>query len=113
MRDHLPSLDRKQLDDLGLDEALLDRPVRLLSSGEKQRFALLRMLCNRPKVLLLDEPTANLDRENTGRVERLVLHYLDQAPAGAIWVSHDGDQVERIGARCLHIRAGTLDAAAS
>jgi ABC-type iron transport system FetAB ATPase subunit len=111
-RDHFSDPSPELLSDLGLAAALLDRPVRLLSSGEKQRFALLRLLANRPTVLLLDEPTANLDPESTERVEKLVRQYLDQTPATALWVSHDAEQVGRIGSRCLRMSAGKLDDAA-
>lgn len=108
-REHFPRVNLEQLSDLGLDTELLDRPVRLLSSGEKQRFALLRLLVNRPTVLLLDEPTANLDRDNTERVEKLVGRYLDQTPAASVWVSHDPEQIRRIASRCLRMIDGKLD----
>lgn len=107
-RDHLSDPNPALLSDLGLAAELLDRPVRLLSSGEKQRFALLRLLANRPTVLLLDEPTANLDPDSTVRVENLVRRYLDQTPATSLWVSHDSAQIGRIGSRCLRMRAGKL-----
>ena len=55
------------LERVGLTTAILDKPVTRLSSGERQRLALLRLLANRPRVLLLDEPTANLDPDNTRR----------------------------------------------
>ena len=91
------------LDRLGLGEAILSQPVVRLSSGEKQRLALLRLLANRPRVLLLDEPTANLDPENTRRVEALINSYRKEQQAAVLWVSHDRQQVERVADRCLTI----------
>jgi UDP-glucose/iron transport system ATP-binding protein len=93
---------------LGLDEELLDHPVGRLSSGERQRLALLRLLANQPHVLLLDEPTANLDADNTLRVERVVAEYRRQRPAAVIWVSHDPAQVTRVATRAACLVDGLL-----
>ncbi len=82
--------------------------ITRLSSGEKQRLAILRLLANRPEVLLLDEPTANLDPESRGRVESLLLDYQRRRPAALLWVSHDLEQVARLGGRCLELAAGRL-----
>jgi ABC-type iron transport system FetAB ATPase subunit len=91
-----------------LPEESLDWEVERLSSGERQRLGLLRAFLNRPRVLLLDEPTANLDLENTRRIERAVRGYLAEQGAGALWVSHDTLQRNRLGGRILEIREGRL-----
>ncbi len=91
-----------------LPEESLDWEVERLSSGERQRLGLLRAFLNRPRVLLLDEPTANLDLENTRRIERAVRGYLAEQGAGALWVSHDTLQRNRLGGRILEIRDGRL-----
>jgi putative ABC transport system ATP-binding protein len=82
--------------------------VARLSSGERQRFALLRLLANRPRVLLLDEPTANLDPDNVIRVEKLVATYMAAEGAGVLWVSHDPLQTTRVARRTLWMEAGRL-----
>ncbi|TVP81384.1 ATP-binding cassette domain-containing protein [Thioalkalivibrio sp.] len=92
-----------------LPEESLEWEVERLSSGERQRLGLLRAFLNHPRVLLLDEPTANLDLENTRRIERAVRGYLAEQAAGALWVSHDTLQRSRLGGRILEIRAGRLD----
>lgn len=98
-----------QLEALDLEPDLLPEPVARLSSGERQRFALLRLLANRPRVLLLDEPTANLDPENVTRVEKLVADYTASAGAAVLWVSHDPAQMRRVGDRQLRLEDGRLD----
>lgn len=52
---------------------LLDTPVKLLSSGEKQRVALARALIHDPELIIADEPTGNLDRENTQVVADILI----------------------------------------
>ena len=104
--EHFPIDDGYRLQMLGFDFTVLDWSVSRLSSGERQRLALLRLLTTRPRVLLLDEPTANLDRENTLRVEALIADYVDQNHSCALWVSHDREQAERIGDRIAHFANG-------
>ena len=97
-----------RLEALDLAPSLLEGPVSRLSSGERQRFALLRLLANRPRVLLLDEPTANLDPDNVIRVEKLVADYTAAEGAAVLWVSHDPLQTARVGHRQLYLEAGKL-----
>ncbi|MCK5001434.1 MAG: ATP-binding cassette domain-containing protein [Gammaproteobacteria bacterium] len=81
---------------MGFSDEVMNWSVTRCSSGEKQRLAILRLLANRPKVLLLDEPTANLDAENSRKVEALITEYLVNNNASAIWVSHNHDQLQRV-----------------
>jgi ABC-type iron transport system FetAB ATPase subunit len=96
------------LEALGLAPAILQEPVVRLSSGEKQRLALLRLLVNRPRVLLLDEPTANLDPANTERVEAAIGDYRRAQSAAVIWVSHDQAQIARVAGRHFRMIGGQL-----
>lgn len=107
--DHFRDLGQDQLDALGLERDLLAHPVARLSSGERQRFALLRLLANQPRALLLDEPTANLDARSAARVEAVLERYRRRHRAGMLWVSHDPEQIRRLGARHLRLRQGRLD----
>jgi len=93
---------------LGFENDISMWPVSRLSSGEKQRLGLLRLLENQPSVLLLDEPTANLDPENERLFENYVMKYVHEKPACAIWVSHDVEQLNRISQRQYKIQQGEL-----
>jgi ABC-type iron transport system FetAB ATPase subunit len=108
-RDHFTNGMPVVLAQLGLTEDVLDQPVSRLSSGERQRLALLRLLANRPRVLLLDEPTANLDDENARRVEAVIDAYRKTHNAAVIWVSHDRMQVARVANRHMELGDGKLE----
>ncbi len=86
----------EQLQSVGLKTEHLKRTINSLSSGEKQRLALLRGLLYQPKVLLLDEITANLDPESTAQVEQLLKEYVNEHRATVLWVSHDELQSKRL-----------------
>lgn len=106
--EHFPRGAQPDLAQVGLPQAALQWPVERLSSGERQRLALLRVLANQPKVLLLDEPTANLDAHNAERIEALISEYRRTHSAAVIWVSHDAQQVARVAGRSLRIESGRL-----
>ncbi len=89
---------------LGLDETIGDRFVERLSSGERQRLAALRAVTVGPSVLLLDEPTANLDPESAAAFEAVVAR---QREAGlmVVWVTHGEAQRGRVAGKSVTVRA--------
>ena len=93
---------------LGLNPALLTAPIRRLSTGERQRFALLRMLMHQPHVLLLDEPTASLDHGSALSVEQIIKDYRNDHQAAVIWVSHDAEQIARVADRHFSLQPSGL-----
>ncbi len=100
--DHFPAFGRIPdtfLTLLGFDASVRDWQVSRLSTGEKQRLAILRLLQNRPGALLLDEPTASLDADNIGHVEELLTGYCHRNMVPVLWVSHDPDQLHRVADR--------------
>ena len=96
---HFPNATVPNLADLGFEPEVLQWSVARLSTGERQRLALLRLLAGRPRVLLLDEPTANLDMDNTRAMEALLAQYQRQHNAALLWVAHDAAQLQRVAAR--------------
>ncbi len=107
--EHFAPLENNQLfPQLGFASEVMDWSVARLSSGERQRLALLRVLANRPRVLLLDEPTANLDKTNVRRVETLIRTYVEDNGACVLWVSHSKSQARRVADRVIQFSAGRL-----
>jgi energy-coupling factor transport system ATP-binding protein len=78
-----------------------------LSYGEKRRLAIASVLMNKPKYLIMDEPTASLDNE---RIESLslVLDMLKEKRVGVLIISHNKDFIENHGQRILHIEGGNV-----
>ncbi len=94
------------LGQLGFGPEVLEWEVSRLSTGERQRLALARLLANRPRALLLDEPAANLDSANAARVTAVIESQLEAHQPPVLWVSH-GE--ERPGGACtglLELAAG-------
>ena len=79
-----------------------------LSGGEQQRVALARAFGPRPRLLLADEPTGNLDRATGERVLAIFRDLHDDADAAAVVVTHD-PEVARLADRRLHLRQGRLE----
>jgi len=94
------------LESVGLSD-LAQRPARRLSGGEQQRLALARALARDPEILLLDEPTANLDPAATRSVEEIVLA---AAKSGIkiVMASHDLGQVRRLAGDVIFLVRGAV-----
>jgi ABC-type iron transport system FetAB ATPase subunit len=105
---HFPVVDHPRLEALGFDVEVLGWEVSRLSTGERQRLALLRLLVHGPRALLLDEPTAALDPSSVGQVEALLEDYRRRARAPVLWVSHDPAQAERVADRRYEISEARL-----
>lgn len=99
------------LECLSLPAEALDWEVLRLSTGEKQRLALARLLEGAPRVLLLDEPTAALDADTKAAAEALIA---ERCAAGAIAliVTHDAAQARRLAQRFFRMDGGRLAEAA-
>jgi len=95
--------------DAGIPEDLLDADAGQLSIGEKQRVCIARALANQPEILLLDEPTSSLDAVSAQRIEKLLLDLQKERDLTILWVTHEKEQVERIGGRRLVLRDGRLE----
>ena len=107
--EHFSSVDEKALEALGFTRQVMEWQVARCSTGERQRLALLRLLCNQPRVLLLDEPTASLDPTAVARVEAIVARYRQEQGAAVLWVSHDPAQIARVADRRYTISGGRLE----
>ncbi len=93
---------------LNLAKDVMSWPTRQLSTGEQQRLALLRLLNNQPKVLLLDEPSASLDRDNTLSMEKLIHRYQQEHQTAIVWVTHDVTQAQRVATQIYQLEQGSL-----
>lgn len=97
---------RKALATVGL-AGFEERHVRTLSGGESRRVALARAMVLRPQLLLLDEPTAGLDREVLPLFEDCLAALPEQGTT-VVMASHDGDQSRRLAGSVLTLERGRL-----
>lgn len=109
LRENIPQDQTTEMlaEKFGLAAHLMDSPLADLSSGERQRFGLVRALHDDPKVLLLDEPTAALDDALSLRVEA---ELKERAQNGRIvlLISHSKEQIARIADKVLTIKNGQV-----
>jgi ABC-type iron transport system FetAB ATPase subunit len=108
VREHATAWRTPDLQTLGFGPEVLDWEVQRLSSGERQRLAIARVLAGSPSALLLDEPTANLDQNNAERVEQLIEAWRRGTGGCVVWVSHDPAQRARVANAQYEILDGTV-----
>ncbi|MBM3287938.1 MAG: ABC-F family ATP-binding cassette domain-containing protein [Candidatus Eisenbacteria bacterium] len=82
----------------------VDKPLRVLSGGERNRFALMLMLLRPANLLLLDEPTNHLDIE----AQEVLLAALNDFTGTVVFVSHDHHFIERLATRIVEVGGGSL-----
>ena len=87
---------------------LLDRRTGQLSAGQKTRVALAKALINRPRVLLLDEPTAPLDPDTADWIRTYLEDYAREEGATILLASHHMGEVERLCDHVLMMRGGGI-----
>jgi putative ABC transport system ATP-binding protein len=91
---------------LGLDKRLSHRPSEL-SGGEQQRVALARALINKPAVVLADEPTGNLDTENSNIVLGMLRQSNQELGQTVLMITHN-PEAAKYGGRIIHMRDGHI-----
>jgi putative ABC transport system ATP-binding protein len=91
---------------LGLEKRLPHRPSEL-SGGEQQRVALARALINKPAIVLADEPTGNLDSENSEIVLQMLRHSNHELGQTVLMITHN-PQAASFGDRMMHMRDGQI-----
>jgi len=87
---------------------LLKRPAGKLSAGQKTRVALAKALINRPKLLLLDEPTASLDPDTGDMVRSWLERYRAESGCTVLLASHNMAEVERLCGTVLMMKQGRI-----
>lgn len=103
IRKRVPAL----LKQVGLAD-LADRHAATLSGGEAQRVALARAVAFKPKLLLLDEPTANLDPANVELIEKMILQLRKTIEVTIIMVTHNIFQARRLADEVLFLYGGRI-----
>jgi energy-coupling factor transport system ATP-binding protein len=93
---------------VGLTEDYLDKSPFDLSGGEKRRVAIAGVISMKPKVLVLDEPTAGLDPVGKNDLLQLIKHYNKTTGSTVIFVSHNMDDVALVADRVLVLSDGNI-----
>jgi len=91
---------------IGLSD-LADSPAHKLSAGERQKLCLGRAILQKPNLILLDEPTANLDPKTTEQVEHMIQQFKTQG-SNVIFTSHQLAQVQRLAEYIIFIDQGEI-----
>jgi ABC-2 type transport system ATP-binding protein len=89
-------------------QELAKKRMGQLSAGQITRVNLAKAFVNKPKVLLLDEPTASLDPDIASYIRNIIMEYRDRTKATIIWTSHNMSEVEEMCDRVIFINKGTI-----
>lgn len=109
--EHFPTpLPERDLHALGFDGDVASWTISRLSTGERQRLALLRALVLEPDALLLDEPTSNLDPERAAATEAWLLERIQSRGMPTLWIAHDHSQIDRVADRHFRLTSNRLEA---
>lgn len=92
---------------IGLEDKL-EQKAATLSGGEAQRLAIARAIIHKPKVLLLDEPTANLDPANVAMIEKLIFHTKTEYKTSIVVITHNMFQAKRISEKLVFLLNGSI-----
>jgi putative ABC transport system ATP-binding protein len=106
-RSQRPRLVREALDRVGLSARMTHRPSEL-SGGEQQRASLARALINRPKLLLADEPTGNLDSRTGTEIMDFIREFNQALGMTIVMVTHERALAERYAGRMIFLADGKL-----
>ena len=110
VRDADPSITDQAINDVidrvGLKN-FVSNPAQKLSAGERQKLCLGRAILQKPNLVLLDEPTANLDPNTTEQVENIILEF-KRGGADVIFISHQLSQVQRLAEYIIFIDQGQI-----
>ena len=98
---------REILERFGLSERFYNLPSQL-SGGEQQRVAIARSIVMKPKLILADEPTGNLDSENSELISKILFDYVSEEKASLIMVTHDNNLANRT-MKKIKIKDGRID----
>ncbi len=90
-------------------EELREKKAHLLSGGESQKVSLARALVFEPELLLLDEPTSNIDPESIKILEREILRFNRETEATVIIVTHNLEQSDRICDNVIYLEKGRVN----
>ena len=102
-----PTVKAKEiLDRFGLSNRFNNFPSQL-SGGEQQRVAIARSVAMKPEIILADEPTGNLDSENTDKISSLLFNYIEDENASLIMVTHDNN-LANLTKRKITIKDGVI-----
>ncbi len=85
-----------------------DTRAGLLSSGELSRLSLAKAVINRPRLLLLDEPTASLDPSISQMIRERIKEYATETRSGVLWTSHNMNEIKAVCNRVLFLSHGKI-----